>query len=415
MSDDDFVRLPIIDRRGAVKDYFLVSKIDEERVKQYRWRFNAGGYLMSHQENSLGRFILEMESKNGMYADHISGDRKDNRRCNLRVANPSLNGHNKKDVTSISGYIGVVAVKGKFKAIVKNKHYGTFNTAEEAAIVYNHYANIVWEGKANLNDLTVPDGYIIPTVKRRPRKNTKGFIVKLLHRWKVEHNFLGKKLTLGYYETEALALARIALLNLVHEAKKYWSKYHQELTRNQDREAVIVMNTKSLIVNVLVDDDRWHELNQMKWYVNNNGYATNGREQMHRYLWGYIEPGKVIDHISRNPLDNRMANLRQVSDSVNGQNKDMPYKSNFYPRGVTNTSNSKKNPYKCEIRCEDVRYHLGTHPNVTDAAKAYDRAALFFYGKHAFTNFSKSEYDIVAIMSQGNPRCTFAKRDLHKG
>jgi hypothetical protein len=82
---------------------------------------------------------------------------------------------------------------------------------------------------------------------------------------------------------------------------------------------------------VQLDDEDLEWASQYRWhitkagYVQRNGTMTNGEKHpaalLHRELMG-LQPGDklVIDHINRDPLDNRKANLRAVSQSENTQN-----------------------------------------------------------------------------------------------
>jgi len=78
-----------------------------------------------------------------------------------------------------------------------------------------------------------------------------------------------------------------------------------------------------------VDDDVFVELNTYKWKAKPNGSGTHvyavreskGRTvRMHRVVLGYDGP-LDIDHINRDPLDNRRVNLRVATRSVNQLNR----------------------------------------------------------------------------------------------
>jgi len=81
----------------------------------------------------------------GMQADHINGNRSDNRLSNLRVVTPSENGHNrtKLNKNNTSGVIGVHFDKsrGKFAASIsvdyKTIFLGRFKTYEDAVQARN--------------------------------------------------------------------------------------------------------------------------------------------------------------------------------------------------------------------------------------------------------------------------------------
>ncbi len=86
----------------------------------------------------------------------------------------------------------------------------------------------------------------------------------------------------------------------------------------------------------IVDEDDFHFLNRWAWHMN-QGYARRGgsagESHMHRLLLG-LEPndGLVVDHINRNRVDNRRANLRVIPREANIQNTG-PRSGRF--RGVT--------------------------------------------------------------------------------
>ncbi len=74
--------------------------------------------------------------------DHINGDKSDNRFSNLRHVTSKTNAENRRNpkATASSGYIGVSRDRNKWRATIvsngKQKHIGSFSTAEEAAEAY---------------------------------------------------------------------------------------------------------------------------------------------------------------------------------------------------------------------------------------------------------------------------------------
>jgi hypothetical protein len=75
--------------------------------------------------------------------DHINGNKSDNRIKNLRDVTAKENHQNLKKATArniSSGFLGVRKLNGKYLAQItiegKDRHLGTFNSAEEAHAVY---------------------------------------------------------------------------------------------------------------------------------------------------------------------------------------------------------------------------------------------------------------------------------------
>src|SRR5687767_6641682 len=73
---------------------------------------------------------------------------------------------------------------------------------------------------------------------------------------------------------------------------------------------------------VIVDDDDYEYLSQFKWRLTDDGYVCRASDfkRLHRLL---LDPprGLIVDHINRNPLDNRRCNLRLVTSSQSHANR----------------------------------------------------------------------------------------------
>jgi HNH endonuclease len=133
-----------------------VDDADFEKVAAYKWCYMTAGYAArSVAQNKvrrliyLHRFILQPEK--GAHVDHISGNKLDNRRSNLRTCTHQENRQNSKHYeNNTSGYKGVAFDKstGNWKAYInidgKTVHLGRFPTAELAAEHRNEAAEKIF-------------------------------------------------------------------------------------------------------------------------------------------------------------------------------------------------------------------------------------------------------------------------------
>lgn len=89
--------------------------------------------------------------------------------------------------------------------------------------------------------------------------------------------------------------------------------------------------SKGLTHRVLVDDVDWPWVSQFKWHITKAGYVQrNGKmvnwvkepaSYLHREVMECTKgDGQDVDHINRNPLDNRRENLRVTTHGSNMQN-----------------------------------------------------------------------------------------------
>lgn len=138
----------------------------------------------------------------------------------------------------------------------------------------------------------------------------------------------------------------------------------------------------------IVDDQDYEKASRYNWYVDGRGYArskVNGSDlHLHILLVGPSEYGEW-DHKNRNKLDCRRDNLRECTHTQNLVNRKTFKNNKSGYKGVSYRASHKK--YRAVINFESKHKHLGYFDNPIDAAKAYDRAALFYYGEFANLNF----------------------------
>ncbi len=112
-------------------------------------------------------------------------------------------------------------------------------------------------------------------------------------------------------------------------------------------------------------DSKVYRAHKLAWFYEYGNWATS-----------------ELDHIDRNKANNAITNLREASRTQNSGNS---------PRRSTNQSGFKGvslygKGFKAAIMKDNKRIHLGVYTKATDAAIAYDEAALDYFGEFALTN-----------------------------
>jgi len=148
----------------------------------------------------------------------------------------------------------------------------------------------------------------------------------------------------------------------------------------------------------IVDPEDYDRLSRYKWYAVEGPrtfYAvrslTNGRKEKRKnaymhHMVIHIPAGMFCDHINRNGLDNRKANLRPATHTQNVWNRrKFKQDSRSKYKGVDWANDMKR--WRARIRVNGKRLYLGSFAEEIDAAKAYDEAARKHHGQFASLNF----------------------------
>lgn len=126
--------------------FALVDEEDFALASQYKWSYGTHGYAMravSQLEGGGFQLLHNLILPDSGEPDHISGDKLDNRRGNLRPSTHQLNSFNRgKNKNNTSGYKGVTFVKriGRWAAAIKMNgkryHLGYFTDPKEGSDAY---------------------------------------------------------------------------------------------------------------------------------------------------------------------------------------------------------------------------------------------------------------------------------------
>ena len=97
---------------------------------------------------------------------------------------------------------------------------------------------------------------------------------------------------------------------------------------------------------------------------------------------------KFVDHRDGNALNNQKYNLRLCTCAENQMNRGKQRNNTIGLCGVTRHGNG----YRAQIGLAGKRLRLGTYSTPTEAAVAYDQAAIKYHGEFAWLNFPENSY-----------------------
>jgi hypothetical protein len=127
---------------------------------------------------------------------------------------------------------------------------------------------------------------------------------------------------------------------------------------------------------VLIDSDKVDLVKAYCWHITSNGYIRTWNKTA-LYLHSLLlnpENGLECDHINRDPLDNRLSNLRIVSHGVNNANRTLSNKTGFagaYKHG-------KK--FQALININGITKALGTFETAKEANERFSQEHILIYG-----------------------------------
>lgn len=186
-------------------------------------------------------------------------------------------------------------------------------------------------------------------------------------------------------------------------AKGYCSKHYSQVRthgevqkrtirdRNEYRQEneityILLYNINNEVVaEAIIDTEDLEKVIPYKWSVYNNRDQSqyckaNTIGQMQRFILNLSKgDGKYVDHINRNPLDNRKCNLRVCTNQENIRNCKIPKNNKSGHKGVYWSEERKK--WVAQITLNNKTIGLGRFTNFKDAVEKRKEAVKKHYGE----------------------------------
>ncbi len=141
---------------------------------------------------------------------------------------------------------------------------------------------------------------------------------------------------------------------------------------------------------VLVSEDKFRVVMDIvgkKFYLSKTNKAIyfnfGGAQSLARYILGYFGK-RQVDHINHNQFDNTNENLRIATKSQNNANRRKKSNTSSKYKGVS--WKAYRDYWEVCIKVKGQYIYLGHFKDEIEAAKAYNVAALKYFGEFALLN-----------------------------
>ena len=174
---------------------------------------------------------------------------------------------------------------------------------------------------------------------------------------------------------------------------KWWG--HEILLDDGETAWFVIVDVDGKNYVVMVDSSDLKRLYWYEWKLSRpkgresfHVRATKRGPRIHRLIMDAPE-GMIVDHIDRNPLNNRKSNLRLATPAQNVANTEARRttrhgKPSSGYKGVSKCG--KTGRFRAQIFSEGKSRSLGYYDSPEEAAKAYDEAAKEEWGEFAVLN-----------------------------
>lgn len=126
----------------------------------------------------------------------------------------------------------------------------------------------------------------------------------------------------------------------------------------------------------IIDTFNLPKINMYIWRIKKRGYVETNIDKKHQLLHRYLlnfPKNKYVDHINRNPLDNRICNLRICSPQESVRNR--------ICKGYS--FDSSRNKFIVSIKINRKTKHIGRFETKEEALKARILAEKKYFGEFA--------------------------------
>ena len=142
------------------------------------------------------------------------------------------------------------------------------------------------------------------------------------------------------------------------------------------------------IIIVKIDKNDLEKCSKLTWHYAKNKDSKyiqtriKGKMiKLHRYIMNINNSNLVVDHINRNPLDNRKSNLRICSYKENSFNKSIRVDNTSGIPGVSFHKTNKK--WRAKIKYNNLTIHLGYFEDINEALINRRVAEEILFGEYS--------------------------------
>jgi hypothetical protein len=347
-------------------------------LSNHRWSIN-NGYLratinkVSHKLHHHIKITLEKEPyEEGDQVRYINKNIYDNRADNLKVYKKGQKRplQTKQQGTS-SDYNGVKKASGKYQVSIQS--YGLYAS-------YDNEIHAAWQFNLWLEEDKTIDG-----IKNDIHEEPKGFVSYKLRGKKDDCPVGIQKCDSGYnvchYDLKGftpvyeIALQKLEFFKVWYELISMCKIFETiEIERNSDNHAIISAIENGETKFVILDDKDYLYFKSNDITISiSHGYPfirIDGKAyRLNRFIMNY-NGSKLVDHKSREKLDNRKDNLRLASPMQNARNKTKAQEKSSEYMGVSWHIHNKQ--WESYITIDKEKISLGYFRDVEDAARTRD-------------------------------------------